>query len=504
MTRLSSDKPITIAIIAMGGQGGGVLSKWIIDLAQSQGYLAQYTSVPGVAQRTGATVYYIEIFPEHLADQAGAAPVLALMPIAGDVDIVIASEMIEAGRALMRGFVTDTTTLIASDHRDYAIVEKQVMGDGRRDTAAIKALSEKTAAQYICFNMDDAARQAGTVISSVLFGALAASKALPFSRETFEATIRSAKKAVDSNLRGFSVGFDRAQGLLPTPDVADNTSATESLSPKISFLLSRIDKDFPANTHFMLRAGLKKTIEFQDIDYGHLYLDRMQTVLPHDSEKHGWKLTKHMARYLALAMAYDDTAYVADIKTQKRRFLEFRDNVKAEADQIVHIAEYMHPRLEEIADIMPVKIGNFIHNNTIMRRFLNVFLGKGRRIRTTHVTGFCLLKCVASFRHIRRKSLRYHREEARIARWMDDIWQARTIHYDLACEIAGLQRLIKGYSDTYERGQHNIQQIMAAYHNFKTDADAAQKLAHLKHAALKDEEGQALHAALNTIKAKAA
>ena len=57
-------RAITIAILAMGGEGGGVLADWIVDLAEQAGYLAQLTSVPGVAQRTGATIYYLEIFPE--------------------------------------------------------------------------------------------------------------------------------------------------------------------------------------------------------------------------------------------------------------------------------------------------------------------------------------------------------------------------------------------------------------------------------------------------------
>ena len=72
---------VTIAIAAMGGQGGGVLGDWIISMAEANGYYAQSTSVPGVAQRTGATIYYLELFPE----QADATiPVLALMPVPGD------------------------------------------------------------------------------------------------------------------------------------------------------------------------------------------------------------------------------------------------------------------------------------------------------------------------------------------------------------------------------------------------------------------------------------
>jgi indolepyruvate ferredoxin oxidoreductase, beta subunit len=110
---------ITIAIAAIGGQGGAVLADWLVDIGESNGYFVQSTSVPGVAQRTGTTIYYLEMFPE--VDGLGT-PVMALMPVAGDVDIVVAAELAEAGRAVQRGIVTpDRTTLIASDHRYYAL-----------------------------------------------------------------------------------------------------------------------------------------------------------------------------------------------------------------------------------------------------------------------------------------------------------------------------------------------------------------------------------------------
>src|SRR6058998_1516226 len=92
MTAHTAETPraISIAIVAMGGEGGGVLADWIVDLAEHAGYLAQTTSVPGVAQRTGSTIYYIEIFPEVPAAATGKAPVLALMPVPGELDIVLA------------------------------------------------------------------------------------------------------------------------------------------------------------------------------------------------------------------------------------------------------------------------------------------------------------------------------------------------------------------------------------------------------------------------------
>ena len=117
---------LKIAILAVGGQGGGVLTDWIISLAEANGYVAQSTLVPGVAQRTGATIYYVEMLPDP-----GVTPVFGLTPAPGDVDIVIASEIMGAGRAVTRGFVTDDRThVVASSHRIFAMSEKTVPGDG--------------------------------------------------------------------------------------------------------------------------------------------------------------------------------------------------------------------------------------------------------------------------------------------------------------------------------------------------------------------------------------
>ena len=180
LLNMAAPQPIKIAILAMGGEGGGVLADWLVDLAEHNGHLAQTTSVPGVAQRTGATIYYVELFPAAAAQQAGAAPVLALMPLPGDVDVVLASELMEAGRAVQRGLVTpDRTTLVASTHRVYAIAEKIALGDGRADAAALLAQVQGAARRFVGFDMAQAAEDAGSVISAVLFGTLAGTGGCP-------------------------------------------------------------------------------------------------------------------------------------------------------------------------------------------------------------------------------------------------------------------------------------------------------------------------------------
>src|SRR5690606_16782857 len=173
--------PIKIAILAMGGQGGGVLADWIIDMAEHAGWWAQTTSVPGVAQRTGATIYYLELLPESAVQAAGRPPALAMMPTPGDVDIVIAAELMEGGRAIQRGLVTpERTTLIASSHRSYAVAEKSAHGNGIADPNAVVDAGRQAAKRFYCLDLQALADSAGSIISASLFGALAGSHTLPF------------------------------------------------------------------------------------------------------------------------------------------------------------------------------------------------------------------------------------------------------------------------------------------------------------------------------------
>ncbi|MEC7376342.1 MAG: 2-oxoacid:acceptor oxidoreductase family protein, partial [Pseudomonadota bacterium] len=132
---------IKLAVFAVGGQGGGVLSNWIVEVAERNGYRAQATSIAGVAQRTGATIYYVE-----MTEDTGRAPVFALAPSAGDVDILIAAELMESGRAMMRGLVSpERTTLITSTHRMLAMSEKTVPGNGIADPAPVLAAGRAAA-----------------------------------------------------------------------------------------------------------------------------------------------------------------------------------------------------------------------------------------------------------------------------------------------------------------------------------------------------------------------
>jgi indolepyruvate ferredoxin oxidoreductase, beta subunit len=502
-TRFAAERPICIAVLAMGGQGGGVLSDWIVALAESQGWHAQSTSVPGVAQRTGATLYYVEMLPPKV----GRAPILSLMPAQGEVDIVLAAELMEAGRSILRGLVTpDRTTLIASIHRFYAVAEKEKPGDAIADPNVVIEAADFAAKRTIAFDMEALANRNNSVISACLFGALAASNTLPFSSESFEAIIKSGGRGVESNLAAFNAA--RNQTTLP-PTAAHRGTAKpakrfaplpESTSqPALDALLTRI-RAFPVPLHDMLFAGVKHLTDFQDPAYAGTYLDRIGGIykldLRHGGDAKGYSLSAAAAKYVAVAMAYDDVIRVAELKTRADRFERVRDENAVGPSQIVYTTEYMHPRLEEIAGTLPAPLGRWLERHP---QPFGWMFRKGRRVRSGTIGWFLVLYFLAALKPIRRSTLRHAREAAHLERWLSLATDLVPKNYDLAVEIIAARRLVKGYSDTHARGISKFDRVIGAVPLLADRADGADWMRRLRDAALLDEDGIALDGALKTI-----
>ena len=496
---LETTEPICIAVMAMGGQGGGVLVDWIVTLAEGQGFIAQSTSVPGVAQRTGATVYYVEMIRAH-AD--GRYPVLALAPMPGKVDVVIGAELMEAGRAMQRGLVTPgRTTLIASSHRSYAVQEKIAPGDGIADDSKVYRAAEVAAKRFIAFDMAALAEETGSAISAVMFGALAGSNALPLPRSAYEAAIRQAGVGVEASLRAFAAGFDGVtKSAVPTTPSAG--TAKPKLEPigdaQFDALVERARAEFPADAHAMLAAGLRRVVDFQDIDYGREYLDLVATFLPFRRSSDA-TLIAAAAKYTAVAMAYDDVIRVADLKTRADRFKRVRTEVMAAPDQLVDITEFMHPRMEEAIGTLPAKLGLWLEARPRLVRALDRVVNKGRRVRTTTIRWFLPLYILAGMRRFRRGTLRHKREVAHRDAWLDAARTAAASNEALARAIIELRRLVKGYSDTHARGLSKFDRALAAAVRLRDRSDAADWVRRLRDAALVDEDGKALDGAIATI-----
>lgn len=496
------DEIIKLAVMAVGGQGGGVLTNWIEDVARDNGYAAQATSVAGVSQRTGATIYYVEMAPV-----GPRPPIFSLMPAAGDVDILIAAEMMEAGRAILRGFVTpDRTTLIASSHRALAVSEKTVPGDGIASSEEVVAAAEIAARRLVLFDMETIAVSSGTVISASLFGALAGSGVLPFPREAFEAAIKKSGRGVGPSLKAFGQAYDRAAAgdkALPeakaAPKTGDAPIGPAVLTAAFDKLVARVTA-LPAPSRDMALAGLRATTDFQDLAYGSDYLDRLEAVAARDRAEREFTLTTEAAKYLAKAMVYDDVFRVADLKTRGARFGRVRDEVKPAEGTRLMLTEFMHPRAEELVGLLPARLGERVAASPRAMKLIDRIFNRGRRIRTDRLLPFLQLYVLGGLRRFRRGTLRHAQERAHMEAWLAAALARLDADYDLAVEILKNRRLIKGYSDTHARGLSKYDRVMDGVALVATRPDAADWARRLREAALKDEKGEALEGALKTIR----
>jgi indolepyruvate ferredoxin oxidoreductase beta subunit len=486
----------TILIGALGGDGGGVLCDWIITAAQSQGLGVQATQIPGVAQRTGATTYYLEV----AATRGPRETVLALNPAIGEVDIALATELLEAGRMIFNGFVTpDRTTLIASTHRVLAIGERAAMGDGSFDVGRLlRAVKERSKAQ-ILFDMDQAAEESGSVLNAVLLGALAGSGKLPIADSAFEAAIREGGKSVDANLAGFAFGRGHARGELE--QAVREHHKRQAAAQGVTDLIERARTKFPAASLDIVEEGIRRIAAYQDRGYAALYLDRLDTIAALESGE----LLRETARHLAVRMSFEDVIRVAQAKTSRERFVRVRAEVRAKPHEPVHLTEHFKPGIEEICAILAPGLARAILGWAERRgRLGKVYFSM--HVRTTTVWGFARLRFLASLRWWRPHSFRYVEEQAEIERWLATIRAARPLGLDLAREIAELARLIKGYGDTYKRGLENYRRIAAeviepALAGQLTPRVAVDAVASARVAALADPDGDQLDKTLAAIAA---
>jgi indolepyruvate ferredoxin oxidoreductase, beta subunit len=496
---------IKLAILAVGGQGGGVLTGWITALAEGQGWWAQATSVAGVAQRTGATIYYVEMAPKDPA-RPGRAPVFALSPAPGDVDVLVAAELAEAGRAVLRGFVTERTTLIASSHRELAVAEKIAPGDGRTDPGVILRQARAQAGRVVAADLAAAAREAGAHISAALFGALAASGALPFPRTAFEATIRASGRGVAASLAAFAaaeaqvLAAEKETPLPPEPVPAPAADPVVEGPPALLGAwreLAARAAAYPEPVAAMAAHGLRRVVDYLDPAYGAEYLDRVEKALAADAAPHAFATAA--AKHLANAMAYDDLPRVADLKLRAARSARIRGEAGAGEGEPVAVLDYFHPRMAEVVATLPAALGDRLAARPRLMAALDRVVDRGRRIRSDRITGFLALSLVAALGPHRRRLRRHRTETEHLEAWFRRALAVRAHDAALAVEVLNARRLIKGYSDTHARGLSKYDRVLGALPLLEGRPDAADWLRRLIAAALKDPDGTALDGALRTI-----
>jgi indolepyruvate ferredoxin oxidoreductase beta subunit len=461
-------RPTTVLVCALGGEGGGVLAEWLYGAAVHAGHAAQSSSVPGVAQRTGATTYYFEVWPEPESTHPGRRPVFSLNPVPGGVDLLVSSELLETVRQVAQGMVSaERTSVISATARTLTTAEKMVLSDGRSDSAALTATLHRHAKAAELLDLAALAQQAGTVISATMLGAVAASGVLPFSRQVYEHTIRAGGKGVEPSLRGFALAFDAVARLR-----AQRAQVEAALRP--------------AAAPDLRALGRARVTSYQDPAYAALYDERLDRFA-------AWPAVQtELARWLALWMAFDDVVRVAALKLAAPRLARVRREVRAGDDEVLKIYDHFKPGVPEIAALLPPRLAGRL----VAWDRRRVAAGRDPwalplKIGTHTLHGVLALRLVAALKGRRRHGSRFALEQQLIERWLAAVAAGAARDAALGLELAMCGRLIKGYGSTNERGKANLLHIVD--HLRATDAAT---VGAAREAALADDAGRALDATL--------
>lgn len=500
MTAVTVPEPIAILVCALGGEGGGVLAEWLYDAAVQAGHPAQSTSIPGVAQRTGATTYYVEICPLPESALAGAWPEFGLNPVPGAIDLLVSSELMETARQVGLGLASsERTVVLSSTARALTVAEKMAPGDGRFDHVRLLAVVQRHARRCELLDFGALAREAGTAISAVLFGAIAACGVLPFGRAPCEAAIRRAGKGVEASLRGFDRAYAAIagrRGAAAAAEAALHVAATSPPAPVPEPVRARL----PAAVHEIAALGWARLLAYQDRAYAEQYVERLEALAAAERtaappEQAQWPTTREAARWLALWMAFDDIVQVAGLKAGAARFARVRREVGAGDDEIVKVWDHFKPGVPELAALLPAPLARRL-TAWDARRAQPWALPL--RLGAHTVAGTLALRAMAALRRWRRLGSRFAVEQALIGQWLEAIAGGCAESHALGLEIARCGRLVKGYGSTNERGKERLLHVVhhvAVAPGLDADRRAAAVRA-LREAALAEASPRAFDAAL--------
>lgn len=507
-------KPISILICALGGEGGGVLTQWLVDAARFCGFPVQATSIPGVAQRTGATTYYLEIYPElrkHLAD---AEIIFGLSPLPGQIDLLISSELLEAARQVSNGLSSKSkTTVISSTGRVLTTAEKMHLGDGRVDSKELIALIEQFSHSNYFVDMAHMTHQAKTIISSVMLGCMASSGLLPMSVESFREVIGDQTQSQKASLKGFNLGLESIQAqkqqlaylnsvLKPGNDEFQAKSSSggfcSSLSPEIK-------SQYPLELQGTLDLAYERIKSFQNQNYADLFLTRLNKIQgAEQTQTHSsYLVTQESIKRLTVLMCYEDLAQVALLKLSTERFNRVANEVNLGKHDLLKIYDHFKPGIEEMAAMLPLSIAKHLNSWAHARQSRGLApLSLPIKLASHSMHGILMLKILSLFKFLRPKSSRFQDEQELIDKWVDAVCKGAMRSLELGLEIAKCANLIKGYGNTNARGRENFNHILEHLLNnpkFITAQDCAQAIYLARSTAMKDEAGKGFDLAMKGL-----
>lgn len=437
---------LRVLIGTVGGQGGGVLSDWLIHGLLNAGWDAMSVGLLGMSQRGGTVTYYCEASPEKKPGRVNS-----VFAVPGDVNMIIGQELLELGRFLSMGYAAPDCIIVGNTRRTLATLEKMPAENGIYDSSVIISAAKQLSPDhhYLCDAQEVVASAGLSELSSnaLLLGMAVGSPTLQLTAPPFFDAIRSSRVNVEANLKAFEMGFALAKAG-NSSTVADEAQQSGKQPDPVVLLAEdrqwheRIERHLAgsaAELVTLLREATSFLADYQDEDYAAEYLKRVEQInrLP------GMRpaAVEAFARQAALWMGYEDIPRVAQLKVAPQRLSGLHAEHSRSGTDTVKVTEFLCPDLEQVRGLLPTR----------WTYLLDRHFGGGQdkawamRIDTTSVRGYWMLKLLSGLRRWRRHSSRYQEEMQALERWTGYIrsWQARSP--ELGQLVAEAGRVVKGY-----------------------------------------------------------
>lgn len=456
---------IKILIPAVGGQGGGILTEWLYQSFLIEGYEVQTISLPGLAQRTGSTVYYVEAYKDN---DSVDKQIFSQHPVPGDIDIIISQEFLELGRILEQGYGSEKTKILSSTHRVYSTLEKLPVAKGVYSQEQLILIADEFSSEFMGIDALGIAKNYGLNelgVNAILFGVLSETCFLPFKKSTFTESIKRGGVAVESNLQAFEIGAgyftDKINGKSSkNPDVLELTAGklgiklSENDKKGLILLIDNFRKTCPKHLLEFISEALVRLTDYQDFSYAKKYAEKVEDVMQYDKSHpdNDFRLSEIFVKNLALLMSYEDGIRVAELKIRSSRFKKIKDDMKITDDQLFRVRDYLKPDAEEVYGLFPdfivspvLKISDKLKLSPKKPFMIS------QKPETTSFSGFLRLWFLSRFKFSRRYSYRFKKENQNIMKYIEYVNKYSSVDYDLGCLVAKSGSIIKGYGKVRRR-----------------------------------------------------
>lgn len=442
-------KSLRVLIGTVGGQGGGVLSDWLIHGLLNANWNAVSIGLLGLSQRAGTVTYYCEA-----SSDKEVKVVNSMFAVPGDVNLFIGQELLELGRLLSSGYASEDCVIVGSLGRTYTTLEKMPAEAGVYDSSIIAAAANNLSPNNN-YLIDAPAFVTANNLQNLtgnafLLGVVVASEVINLPPEPFIKAIEDSEVNVKGNIQAFQLGYRMFKegkihpGLNQLVDEKKLRASSNGKPPSSTYYLAEsILGNCSEETIQLIKFSCDRLESYQDKRYVQSYLKMIEDIQGQGQVRE--KTINAFVKNAALWLCYEDIPRVGQLKTDPDRYLKIFKEHGIDSNHIVKITDFFVPDVEQLVGMLPKPLASLVKKVGLL--FSKDFESKSfpLRIQSTSIFGYWALRFLALGRYWRRQSLRHQVEMQHFNYWFNNLRRIQDQSPAVAQIVAELGRVVKGY-----------------------------------------------------------